>query len=65
MNETYSLTLSPRGYSLGVSEEDDPARSRYLDKLLREKRRPRSNWREVLASPMVHQRWTKQPDEEP
>ena len=65
MNETYSLTLSPRGYNLGVSQEDDPARSRYLDKLLREKRRPQSNWREVLAKPMEHQRWVKQADEEP
>lgn len=65
MNDTYRLALAPRCISHGVSEEDDPARSRFVDRLLREKKRPRSNWRDILATDMTHQRWIKQPDEKP
>ncbi len=65
MSESYKISMSQHLISFGRTEEDDPERSRYIDRLLRDKQRTKSNWAEVLAKPMRHQRWLKQPDARP
>lgn len=49
--------------SIRPSEEDDPARAKFLEELSVSKKREQSNWREVLAEPMrfdPNQRWRKE-----
>lgn len=62
----YEMALvSSRRASALRSEEDDPERSRFLDRLTEEKKRPQFTWRDVLSTPMRHQKWLDSADEKP